>query len=49
MIGKWHSKAYGDKVEVATTGEIAVTHTLDVSGLSLEELDVLEKALGKNG
>lgn len=46
LIGKWHSKAYGDKVEVATTGEISVSHTLDISNLSSEELDVLEKALG---
>lgn len=46
LIGKWNSKAYGEKVEMATTGTIAVSHTLDVSNLSIEELDVLEKALG---
>lgn len=46
LIGKWNSKAYGEKVEMATTGQIAVSHTLDVSNLSIEELDVLEKALG---
>lgn len=49
LIGKWNSKAYGDKVEVASTGSVAVTHTLDVSNLSMEELDALEKALGRNG
>lgn len=46
LIGKWNSKAYGEKVEMATTGAISVSHTLDVSNLSIEELDVLEKALG---
>ena len=46
LIGKWNSKAYGEKVEMATTGQIAVSHTLDISGLSVDELDVLEKALG---
>lgn len=44
--GKRKPKKYGDKVEVSTTGQIAVSHTLDISGLSIEELDVLEKALG---
>lgn len=45
LIGKWNSRAYGDKVEVENTGVVAVTHTLDVTNLSLEELDALEKAL----
>jgi hypothetical protein len=40
-------KKYGAKIEIEQSGSIAVTHTLDVSGLSLEELDVLEKAMGK--
>ena len=44
--GKRRPKRYGDKLEIENTGSVAVTHTLDVSGLSLEELDVLEKALG---
>lgn len=44
--GKRRPKKYGDKLEIENTGSVAVTHTLDVSGLSLEELDVLEKALG---
>jgi hypothetical protein len=45
--GKRRPKRYGDKIEIENTGSVAVTHTLDVSNLSLEELDVLEKALGK--
>lgn len=45
--GKRRPKRYGDKLEIENTGSVAVTHTLDVSNLTLEELDVLEKALGK--
>jgi hypothetical protein len=45
LIGKWNSRAYGDKVEVENTGVVAVTHTLDVTNLTIEELDALEKAL----
>lgn len=45
--GKRRPKKYGDKIDVTQTSTVAVTHTLDVSGLSLEELDVLEKALSK--
>lgn len=45
--GKRRPKRYGDKLEIEQTATVAVTHTLDVSNLSLEELDVLEKALGK--
>ena len=44
--GKRRPKRYGEKLEVENTGTVAVTHTLDVSKLSLDELDVLEKALG---
>jgi hypothetical protein len=44
--GKRRPKRYGDKLEIENTGTVVVTHTLDVSGLSLEELEVLEKALG---
>ena len=44
--GKRRPKRYGEKLEVETTGTVQVTHTLDVSNLSIEELDVLEKALG---
>lgn len=45
--GKRRPKKYGDKLEIEQTATVAVTHTLDVSSLTLEELDVLEKALGK--
>lgn len=45
--GKRRPKKYGDKIDVTQTSTVAVTHTLDVSGLTLEELDVLEKALSK--
>lgn len=47
--GKRRPKKYGDKLEIEQSGSVAVTHTLDVSNLSLEELDALEKALGRNG
>lgn len=43
--GKRRPRKYGDKVDITQTTTVAVTHTLDVSNLSLEELDVLEKAL----
>lgn len=42
-------KKYGAKIEVDQNTSIAVTHTLDVSNLSLEELDALGKALEKSG
>jgi hypothetical protein len=44
--GRRRPKRYGDKIEIDQTSTVQVTHTLDVSNLSLEELDVLEKALG---
>lgn len=44
--GKRKPKKYGDKVEIATTGTMQVSHTLAIDHLSSEELDVLEKALG---
>ncbi len=47
--GKRRPKKYGDKLEIEQSGSVAVTHTLDVSNLSMEELDALEKALGRNG
>jgi hypothetical protein len=48
---KWNAarrqpKKYGDKVEIATTGTVQVSHTLTIDHLSIDELDVLEKALG---
>jgi hypothetical protein len=44
--GKRKPKKYGDKVEIATTGTMQVSHTLTIDHLSSDELDVLEKALG---
>ena len=43
--GKRRPRKYGDKIEIDQTTRVAVTHTLDVTNLSLEELDALEKAL----
>lgn len=43
--GKRRPKKYGDKVDVTQTTTVAVTHTLDVSNLTLAELEALEKAL----
>ena len=44
--GKRKPKKYGEKVEIATTGTVQVSHTLTIDHLSSDELDVLEKALG---
>lgn len=44
--GKRRPKRYGERLEVEQTSLVAVTHTLDVSNLTIEELDALEKALG---
>jgi hypothetical protein len=44
--GKRRPKRYGEKLEVENIGTVQVAHTLDISNLSIEELDVLEKALG---
>ena len=44
--GKRKPKKYGDKVEIATIGTMQVSHTLAIDHLSMDELDVLEKALG---
>jgi hypothetical protein len=43
--GKRRPRKYGDKIEIDQTTRVAVTHTLDVTNLSLDELDALEKAL----
>ena len=43
--GKRRPKRYGEKLEIEQTGSVQVTHTLDVSNLTLEELDVLERVL----
>jgi hypothetical protein len=44
--GRRRPKRYGDKLEIEATSNVQVTHTLDVSHLTLEELDVLERVLG---
>ena len=36
-------KKYGAKVELEQSGSVSVTHVVDVSGLSMDELNVLEK------
>ena len=50
LIGKWNSRVYGDKVAVGGTPDlppIQMTNQLDVSSLSLDELDALGAALQK--
>lgn len=41
--GKRRPKKYGDKIELEQSGSVSVTHVVDVSGLSMDELNVLEK------
>jgi len=51
LIGKWNSRVYGDKMAVGGAPDmppIQMTSRLDVSSLSLEELDVLAAALEKS-
>jgi hypothetical protein len=51
LIGKWNSKAYGEKLAIggdANAPPIRTTAQLDVSNLSLEELDVLGLVLQKS-
>lgn len=45
LAGKWLAKEYGDKIDVNYNGE--VTHRHDLSGYSADELDALEKLIGK--
>jgi hypothetical protein len=49
LIGKWNARAYGEKVAMVGGGEddspVKVSHELDVSSLSLEQLDALQAAL----
>lgn len=45
LAGKWLPKDYGEKIDVNYNGE--VTHRHDISGLSPDELDALEKLVGK--
>lgn len=50
LIGKWNSRVYGDKVAVGGTPDlppIRMVKTIEVSDLSLDELDVLEGVLQK--
>jgi hypothetical protein len=50
LIGKWNSRVYGDKVAVGGTPDlppIRMVKTIEVSDLSLEELDVLGNVLQK--
>jgi hypothetical protein len=51
LIGKWNSRVYGEKMAVGGAPDlppIQMTKQLDVSSLSLEELDVLASALEKS-
>jgi hypothetical protein len=45
LAGKWLPKEYGDKLDVNYNAE--VTHRHDLSGYSPDELDALEKLVGK--
>lgn len=45
LAGKWLPSIYGDRVDVNHSGEIVNRH--DLSGLSPDELDALEKLVGK--
>jgi hypothetical protein len=51
LIGKWNAKSYGDRLAVGGSADmdpIKMTTQLDVSNLSLDELDVLAAALQKS-
>lgn len=45
LAGKWLPKEYGDKLDVNYNAE--VTHRHDLSGLSPDELDALERLVAK--
>lgn len=45
LAGKWLSSEYGDKLDVNHSGEVVNRH--DLSGYSADELDALEKLIGK--
>lgn len=45
LAGKWLPAIYGDRVDVNHSGEIVNRH--DLSGYSAEDLDALEKLVGK--
>lgn len=46
LAGKWLAKEYGDKLDVNYNGE--VTHRHDLSRLSADELDALERLVAKS-
>ena len=51
LIGKWNATIYGDKVAVGGADDMPAIKTsqqLDVSNLSLDELEVLGAALQKS-
>lgn len=45
LAGKWLPKDYGDKLDVSYNAE--VTHRHDLSSLSADELDALERIISK--
>ena len=45
LAGKWLAAEYGDKIDVNHSGEVVNRH--DLSGYSPDELDALEKLIGK--
>jgi hypothetical protein len=45
LAGKWLPSIYGDKIDVKHSGEVVQRH--DLSGYSPDELDTLEKLVGK--
>lgn len=45
LAGKWLPAIYGERVDVNHTGEVTTRH--DLSGYSPDELDTLEKLVGK--
>lgn len=45
LAGKWLPKEYGEKIDVNHSGEVVNRH--DLSGYSPDELDALEKLIGK--
>jgi hypothetical protein len=46
LAGKWLPTVYGEKIDVTHSGEIINRH--DLSGLSADELDALEKLVAKS-
>lgn len=45
LAGKWLPSIYGDKIDVNHSGEVVQRH--DLSGYSPDELDTLERLVGK--